>query len=53
MFKRGAVSSKVEKCGQCDNGYTLERTETVGENGRVVYTHGMKKCEACDGTGRK
>ena len=25
MFKRGAVSSSNEKCGQCDNGYTLER----------------------------
>lgn len=53
MFKRGAVSSSNEKCGQCDNGYNNERVETVGENGRVIYTYVIVKCKACDGTGRK
>lgn len=54
MFKRhGEIRSNETKCTSCDNGYNQVRTETVSETGRTVFTYVIKKCEACDGTGKR
>ena len=53
-FRRhGEVKSGEVDCTACNGGWTQTREETISEHGRTVFTYGIQKCKACDGTGKR